>query len=104
MESFEIVKGALAWGARSVVIRAISDSASEDLPINFNLTLSNKRDVSVAKVLLQLMKNPLALPPLIRFGKQSRRAAELLAAFLENYLQVLAGHENERHASEVAAG
>src|SRR5262249_31909145 len=103
MESFEIVKQAAAWGARSVVIRSISDSATEDLPVNFNLTLSNKREVSIAKVLLQLLKNPLALPALIRFGKQSRRAGELLAAFLENYLQGLAGRGIGKRASEVAA-
>lgn len=104
MESFEIVKQALAWGARSVVIRSISDSATEDLPINFNLTLSNKREVSIAKVFLQLLKNPFALPALIRFGQQSRRAGELLAAFLENYLQGLADRRIERRANEVAAG
>jgi len=104
MESFEVVKEALAWGARSVVIRSISDSATEDLPINFNLTLSNKREVSMAKVFLQLLRNPFALPALIRFGKQSRQAATLLAAFLENYLQGLAGRGIEKHASEVAAG
>ena len=104
MESFEVVKQAAAWGARSVVIRAISDGAAEDLPINFNLTLSNKKEVSITKVLVQLLKNPLALPALIRFGKRSRRAGELLAAFLENYLQCLAGKGIEKRANEVAAG
>jgi len=104
MESFDVVKEALAWGARGVVIRAISDSATEDLPINFNLTLTNKREVSIAKVLLQLLKNPFALPALIQFAKQSRRAGELLAAFLEKYLQGLADRGMEKRASEVAAG
>ncbi len=49
MESFEIVKEAVAWGARCVVIRAISDSAKEELPIDFNLTLSGEKQVSVGK-------------------------------------------------------
>lgn len=87
MESFDIVKEARAWGARGVVLRAISDSANEDLPINFNLTLSKKHQVSVTKVILQLMKNPLALPALLRFAKQSRLAAEKLAHFLDVYVQ-----------------
>lgn len=104
MESFEVVKEATAWGARSVVIRAISDSATEDLPINFNLTLSNKREVSIAKVFLQLLKSPFALPALIRFGQQSRRSGELLAAFLESYLQGLADQRIEKRANEVTAG
>jgi len=103
MESFEIVKAASAWGARSVVIRAISDAATEDLPINFNLTLSSQNQVSLRKVLTQLAKNPLVLPSLIRFGRQSKRAGALLATFLENYLKELVGHEDAKSVSEVAA-
>jgi adenosylhomocysteine nucleosidase len=103
MESFEIVKAASAWGARSVVIRAISDAATEDLPINFNLTLSAQNQVSLAKVFTQLAKNPLALPSLIRFGQQSKRAAALLAEFLESYLNELAGLESTKRVGEVAA-
>lgn len=89
MESFDIVKEARAWGARSVVVRAISDSAQEDLPINFNQTLSKKHQISVARVILELAKHPLALPALLRFGRQSRRAAERLAKFLDGYVQLV---------------
>jgi nucleoside phosphorylase len=103
MESFEIVKAASAWGARSVVIRAISDAATEDLPINFNLTLSAQHQVSLAKVLTQLAKNPLALPALIRFGRQSKRAGALLAGFLESYLKDLVSLESTKRVSETAA-
>jgi adenosylhomocysteine nucleosidase len=103
MESFEIVKAASALGARSVVIRAISDAATEDLPINFNLTLSEQKEVRLSKVLMQIARNPLALPSLIRFGRQSKRAGTLLAEFLESYLQDLAGLESSKRVSEVAA-
>jgi len=91
MESFEVVKSALAWGAKGVVIRAISDAANEDMPIDFNRTLSARNDVSLGKVLLQLLNNPLALPRLVRFGQQSQRAGARLAEFLENYVQQCAG-------------
>jgi len=96
MESFDIVKEAYAWGARSVVVRAISDSAKEDLPINFNLTMSKKHQVSVIKVIGQLAKNPLALPALLRFGRQSRQSAERLAVFLDGYVQKIStdGHNS----------
>lgn len=95
MESFEIVKEANAWGARTVVIRAVSDTADEDLPINFNRTLSKKNQISLPKVLLELAKNPLALPALVRFGRQSRRAAQALIMFLDRYVQELtAGNYN----------
>jgi hypothetical protein len=93
----------MAWGARGVVIRAVSDAATEDMPINFNLTLSEKKEVSLSKVLVQLLKNPLALPALIRFGAQSKRAGALLATFLESYLQDLAGREIAKRVSETAA-
>ena len=103
MESFDIVKEAKAWGARGVVVRAVSDSAKEDLPIDFSLTLSKKNQISVARVLLQLLKNPLALPSLMRFGKQSRQAAERLANFLDGYVQVLGSPVEETRSREVAA-
>jgi adenosylhomocysteine nucleosidase len=98
MESFEIVKQARAWGARGVVVRAISDSAEEDLPIDFNRTLSEQRQISIAKVLRELAKNPLALPALLRFGRQSRYAAERLAEFLDSYVQKIGNnHRSESH-------
>lgn len=103
MESFEIVKDACAWGARCVVVRAISDSAQEDLPINFNLTLSKTNQVSVAKVLLQLAKNPFVLPALVRFGRQSQKAATTLAMFLDGYIQRLESPSRTSRAREAAA-
>jgi len=104
MESFEVVKQALAWGARGVVLRAISDAADEDLPINFNLTISANKQISIPKVLMELAKNPLALPSLIRFGKQSRKAAESLAAFLDQYVQKLTTATMSPVSREAAAG
>jgi adenosylhomocysteine nucleosidase len=103
MESFDIVKEARAWGARPVVVRAISDSAKEDLPIDFSLTLSRKNEISIGKVLVELLKNPLALPALLRFGRQSRQAAERLAKFLDGYVQVLGRVVEESRSKEVAA-
>jgi nucleoside phosphorylase len=86
MESFEIIKEVCAWGARSLVLRVVSDSFHEDLPIDFNLTVSKDARISVPKVVWQLAKNPSALPALLRFGKQSRKAAEGLVIYLESYI------------------
>ncbi len=96
MESFDIVKEANAWGARAVVLRAISDTAQEDLPINFNLALSKKSQISLVKVIGQLMRNPLALPALLRFGRQSQLAAKRLAKFLDEYVQKLPSNSQIR--------
>lgn len=103
MESFDVVKEGIAWGARGVVVRAISDAASEDLPIDFGLTLSKSHQISNGKVLLQLFQHPLALPRLVRFGKQSRLAAEGLAKFLDRYVQTVASSGCKERSREVAA-
>ena len=103
MESFDVVKQANAWGARSVVVRAISDSADEDLPINFNLTLSDDRQISMVKVLRELAKHPQAFPALLRFGKQSRRAAQRLAEFLDGYVQGVAANKQLSSSPMVAS-
>jgi nucleoside phosphorylase len=89
MESFGIATEAGAWGLRTVVVRAISDSVVEDLPLDFNRTLSDNEQISVSKVLIQLAKRPSAIPAMVKFGLQSRRAAESLATFLDKYLREL---------------
>jgi len=103
MESFDVVKEGYVWGARGVAIRAISDRADEDLPIDFNRTLSSYNRVSVPRVLAELAKNPSALSPLIRFGKQSRSAAEALAQFLEKYVDELVQTVAKQDSLRVAA-
>ena len=48
--------------------------------------MSSDSRVSIPRVLAEVAKSPSALGPLIRFGKQSRSAAEALARFLETYV------------------
>jgi nucleoside phosphorylase len=104
MESFDIVKEARAWGSRNVVVRAISDKSNEDLPIDFSLTLSKQHEISVGKVLVQLLWHPFALPALVRFGKNSRHAAERLTKFLDGYVQAVATVGPAVRSKEVATG
>lgn len=90
MESGDIVYEAMAFGARSVAIRAISDSWDEEMPIDFNRVVTKDGDVSIPRVLGEVMKRPGALPSLMRFGRQSRAAAEKLAVVLDRYVECLA--------------
>lgn len=94
MESFGIVREAYAWGTRPVAIRAISDNSDEDLPVDFNLALTGKGDISVGRIVGQALLHPKSVPSLIRFGKQSQRAAESLADFLDLYIPKLAQLDN----------
>jgi len=103
MESFDVVKEGYAWGARGIAIRAISDRSDEDLPIDFNRTLTSDNRVSIPRILAELAKSPGALGPLIRFGKQGRRAAETLAQFLERYISELVGLAANQDSLKVAA-
>ncbi|HUI75808.1 MAG TPA: hypothetical protein VLX32_12735 [Candidatus Acidoferrum sp.] len=86
MESGEILLEAAAFGAEVVAIRAISDTADEDLPIDFNKVTSELGDVSVRRVLGEIASAPSSIPSLVRFGRQSRTAANGLARFLERYV------------------
>jgi nucleoside phosphorylase len=103
MESFDVVKEGYAWGSRGVAIRAISDRADEDLPIDFNRTITSNNHVSVPRVLAEVAKNPSTLAPLIRFGKQSRSAAEALSQFLEAYVNQLVRLVATHDSVQVAA-
>lgn len=95
MESFEIVKESMAYGARPVVIRAISDTAQENLPLEMDRVLTADGRVSRSRVLGQLARRPWALPGLLRLGARSKRAAEALASFLDAYVTAMARQTNQ---------
>jgi adenosylhomocysteine nucleosidase len=87
MESGEVLYEASAFGAKVVAIRGISDVVDEDLPLDFNRVVTPAGEVSIPKVLGEVVRHPTSAPALIRFGKQSRMAAEKLGAFLDRYIE-----------------
>jgi adenosylhomocysteine nucleosidase len=86
MESFEILSEATASGVPAVAIRAISDAADEELPMDMNQVFTDEGQVSIPRVVGQVARHPQALPGLIKLGQQSKRAAESLAGFLDRYV------------------
>jgi adenosylhomocysteine nucleosidase len=94
MESGGVLYEATAFGARAIAIRGISDGAEEDLPLDFNRVTTPTGEVSLPKVLGEVATHLTAVPSLIRFGQQSRMAAEKLAAFLDRYVEAIAGKCN----------
>lgn len=86
MESYEILREAAACGIPAVAIRAISDAADEELPLDMNLIFSDEGQVSIPRVMGQVARHPQSLPGLVRLGKQSKYAAESLAGFLDRYV------------------
>ncbi len=89
MESFEVLLEAGAFSIRAVAIRAISDGADDNLPIDMNRILSEQGDVSIPRVVGQIARRPQSLPGLVRLGQRSRDAAEALAEYLDGYLIAL---------------
>jgi adenosylhomocysteine nucleosidase len=89
MESFHVVRAFTDEGIPVVVVRAISDGSDEDLPIDFEKCLTPEGKLKVGALLKDLAKKPSRVPEMIRFGRQSRAAAEKLVAFLDSYIAAL---------------
>ncbi len=100
MESFAILSEAQAHRVPGVAVRAIGDTASQDLPLDFNRTVGSKGKISVSRVFGQLARNPRRLPGLVRLSRDTQKAATSLATFLDSFIETLAfgrvtepGHE-----------
>lgn len=97
MESFDIALEAAAYGIPCIVVRAVSDTCDEDLPLDMQRVFGADGQVSIPRVMGQLARHPQALPRLVRLGRNSAKAGESLATFLDSYIVELA-------ASPVLAG
>ena len=101
MESGDILLEAVAFGAKVIAIRAISDAADQNLPLDFNRVSTDSGDVSIRRVLVEAARHPGSIPALIKFGFQSHRAAAKLATFLDAYVQQLTNALSPKKAEEV---
>jgi nucleoside phosphorylase len=86
MESALILSHFAESHAHLASIRAISDVADEDLPIDFDRCLTPQGAIKPLSLLNQLVRRPTLLPRLVEFGKQSHTAAQNLATFLDSFL------------------
>jgi len=98
MESLYILSAAAHAKIPAVAIRSVSDGLDADLPLDFNQVFNEKGEVSVPKVIRQLLVRPQGLGGLLRLGQQSERAASVLAEFLDDYVQEISGDPLERIA------
>ena len=106
MESFPVLAAAGGRGIPSVAIRAVADPVEEDLPLDFSRVVDQQGHVRYLRLIAQVAVRPHRLPGLIRLGRESRRAAEKLAGFLDRYIPALANLQAQREkemAEEVAA-
>jgi adenosylhomocysteine nucleosidase len=89
MESAMIMSSFVAAGVPVLTIRAISDSADEDLPIDFDRCLTSQGAIRPMSLVNAIVRRPGTLPNLVRFGRQSNQAAQRLAGFLDEFIAAL---------------
>ncbi|HTE19265.1 MAG TPA: hypothetical protein VK689_12900 [Armatimonadota bacterium] len=76
-------------GARSVpwaAVRAVSDTASEGLPLDFNRLRDPEGDLPTSRVALAALAQPSSIPGLLRLGRNTSTASEALARFLAAWI------------------
>jgi adenosylhomocysteine nucleosidase len=66
----------------SATVRVISDTADEDLPLDFNRLMDAEQNLSFGKLALALVASPGRIGALLKLRKQTRLAAERLAVVL----------------------
>jgi adenosylhomocysteine nucleosidase len=63
-------------------IRVILDTASEDLPLDFNFLMTADQQMDYRKLVFSIAKSPSKIAALLRLQKQSKEAASKLADVL----------------------
>jgi hypothetical protein len=85
MEYAAVAAKAAAWGLPCRAIRVVSDTAQEDLPLNFNRYRDGDGRFQLQRIAMAGIVRPFtALPGLMRLDRNSRTASEKLGAFLAN--------------------
>lgn len=68
------------------IIRVISDTANEDLPIDFNKLMNSKGGIQFGRLALELAKRPRLIPKMMKLQKCTAAAAKVLAESLDTLL------------------
>ena len=82
MESAAIHAVCRERGIPCATVRVISDTAHEDLPLDFNAMANADQSLNYFKLTLTIAKSPGKIPALMRLNKQTKFAAERLAEIL----------------------
>ena len=91
MES-RIVRAACAEkGIRGGTIRVVSDTAAEDLPLDFNRLMTKRGGVHFGRLVMEIARRPRMIPSLMKLQKQSKQAARALTDVLDSVVIGLRG-------------
>lgn len=89
METTHILAAAAQRHVPCVAVRAISDAADEDLPVDFARILDSHGHLKMGGLLKEVGLSPYRIPLLLQFGRQSRAAGKSLADFLDRYIPAI---------------
>ena len=106
MESSHVLTAAEKHHLPAVAVRAISDAADEDLPVDFGRIMDSRGHLKYDGLLKEVGLHPYRLAPLMKFAGQSRAAAGSLADFLDLFISAIAAKWNRvpsRNLEEVSA-
>jgi adenosylhomocysteine nucleosidase len=82
MESAAVAAKAREWGVPFRCIKAVSDIAAEDMPLDFNRYRDAAGRFSRSRIALAAIRRPFtAIPALLRLDRNCRHAAEKLGEF-----------------------
>lgn len=86
MESSVIRELCRQRGIPSATVRVISDTAEEDLPLDFNALMTSDYRLNFLRLAGRLARSPGKIPELMRFQKRANFAADRLAETLQRVL------------------
>jgi len=86
MESAAVHAVCRERGIPCVTVRVVSDTAGEDLPLDFNQLSKPDQSLDYAKLFLAIVKSPGKIGSLMKLQKQTQFAAERLAEVLGQVL------------------
>jgi adenosylhomocysteine nucleosidase len=88
MESKAIRTVCRQYGIPSATVRVISDSAHEDLPLDFNLIFTPEMRINPLRLLAAILRSPAKIIHLVRFQHQTTRGAQRLAETLFKVIEM----------------
>ena len=89
MESYDAVAEASARGAAAMVLRVVSDAATEELPAFLERCRRADGDLDRRRAVLGALIHPASIPTLLELRRRVRRGAEAIADLLERVIPVL---------------
>jgi adenosylhomocysteine nucleosidase len=106
METSHVLTAAEKLHVPVVAVRAISDAADEDLPVDFGRIVDSRGHLNYGGLFKEVGLHPYRLAPLMKFAGQSRAATGALADFLDRFIAAITAKWNRvpsRKVEEVSA-